>query len=170
MTWKKSTSVAATQRLMEPAYFQAVNSQLTFSLPSLGDFSMPMCTAIGWPLPYLQRLLFAVDWVLQIIFALVYRVVMPERIKSALKIKSEKESRNVFTHLQRHDSLVLNFRDASCLDSSLRLITLVCIRRWSYWETFYRSEYCDSQLFLTVTSHVKEAHFSRVASPQNHHH
>ena len=82
MTWKKSTSVAATQRLMEPAYFQAVNSQPTFSLPSLGDFSMPMCTAIGWPVPCLQRVLFAADRVLQVLFALVCRIAMPKRIKS----------------------------------------------------------------------------------------
>ena len=127
----------------------------------LGDFSMPMCTAIGWPVPCLQRVLFAVDRVLQVLFALVCRIAMPKRIKSALKLQSETESRHVFTHLQCHDSLVLTFRDASCLDSSLRLITLVCIRRWSYWEAFYRSEYCDSQLFLTVTSHVKEAYFNR---------
>ena len=122
---------------------------------------MPMCTAIGWPVPCLQRVLFAVDRVLQVLFAPVCRIAMPKRIKSAFKLKSEKESRNVLTHLQCHDSLVLTFRDASCLDSSLRLITLVCIRRWSYWETFYQSEYCDSQLFLSLTSHVKEAHISQ---------
>ena len=63
-----------------------------------------MCTALGWPVPCLQRVLFAVDRVLQIFFALVCGVVMPKRIKSALKLQSEKESRNVFTHLQCHDS------------------------------------------------------------------
>ena len=143
--WHGKSRLQWPQRLMEPAYFQAVNSQLTFSLPSLGDFSMPMCTALGWPVPCLQRVLLAVDRVLQVLFALVCRIAMPKRIKSALKLQSETESRNVFTHLQCHDSLT--FRDASCLDSSLRLITLVCIRRWSYWEAFYRSEYCDSQFF-----------------------
>ena len=70
----------------------------------LGDFSMPMCTAIGWPVPCLQRVLFAVDRVLQFFFALVCRVVISKRIKSALKLQSETESRNVFTHLQCHDS------------------------------------------------------------------
>ena len=70
----------------------------------LGDFSMPMCTAIGWPVPCLQRVLFADNWVFKNLLCSCLHVVMPERIKSALKIKSEKESRNVFTHLQCHDS------------------------------------------------------------------
>ena len=39
------------------------------------------------------------------------------------------------------------------------MITSVPIWLWSYWDTFYVAEYCDSQLFLWATSHVEEARF-----------
>ena len=70
----------------------------------LGDFSMPMCTArTGQCHVYKEFFLLLIEF-LTIFSAPVFRNEMPKRIKSALKLESEKESRNVFTHHQCHDS------------------------------------------------------------------
>ena len=104
MTWKKSTSVAATQRLMEPAYFQAVNSQLTFSLPCFGRFFNANVHCNRLASAMFTKSSFCCWSSFTNLLCSCLSCLMPKRIKSALKLQSEKESRNIFTHLQCHDS------------------------------------------------------------------
>ena len=49
---------------------------------------------------------------------------------------------------------------ASIFHLAWSVITVIRIRLWSHWDSFYATEYCDSQLFLPSASHVEEARFN----------
>ena len=49
---------------------------------------------------------------------------------------------------------------ASIFHLAWSVISVIRIRLWSHWDSFYAAEYCDSQLFLPSASHVEEARFN----------